>query len=440
MTRLGRSVLIVSWEYPPIVEGGLARHVGRLSGGLVDAGIAVHVLTRGDRAPAEALADGALVHRVPAADWPADPGRFFAWVGRMNAGFLEAGRALAERFDFDLIHGHDWLVADAAVGLADELDRPLVMTIHATEYGRHQGWIVGQPQTRIHLAERGVVHRADRVIACSEFMRGHISDVFSIDEARIAMIPNGVDRPDPADPAELARVAELAGLVGVAGLAGLAGVAGTAGVAGLAGVRTSLGPVGERLVLLVGRLVYEKGFQLALDALPGLIARNPGVRFVVAGAGVGEAQLRAQASGLGLDRHGSFLGWVDDPTLRALYRLADVCVVPSIYEPSGLVALEAMASGCTCVVADTGGLREAVPHEAVGLRFTTRDPQALAAAVERVLRDDALRRRLVAAAADHVRRFDWREIAGRTAGIYDEVLAAGGGTAPAGAGTAAAPG
>ncbi len=406
MNRPDPSVLVLSWEYPPIVEGGLARHVGELSGRLAADGVDVHVLTRGGPGvPVEELRDGVRVHRIAAADWPADPKRFFAWAGRMNAGLLEAGRALADRFDFDLVHGHDWLVADAAVGLADELARPLVMTIHATEYGRHQGWIVGQPQTRIHFAERRAVHRADRVIACSEFMRGHIADVFSLDEALVEVICNGVARPEPVGSAALARL------------------------------RLTLAAPAQPLVLMVGRLVYEKGFQLALDALPGLIDRIPGLRFVVAGAGIGEAQLKQQATRLGLDQHGSFLGWVDDALLRALYRIADVCVVPSIYEPSGLVALEAMASGCACVVADTGGLREAVPHEVVGLRFATRDPRALAAAVERVLEDEQLRRRLTAAAADHVLGFDWRQTARATAGVYAELRAAAGLTAAAAAGT-----
>ena len=77
---------------------------------------------------------------------------------------------------------------------------------------------------------------------------------------------------------------------------------------------------------------------------------------------------------LGLARHGTFLGWIGDDVLHSLYRIADLCVVPSIYEPFGLVALEAMASGCPCIVADTGGLREVVPNEQVGLRFRSRDP------------------------------------------------------------------
>jgi len=174
-------------------------------------------------------------------------------------------------------------------------------------------------------------------------------------------------------------------------------------------------------VLLIGRLVYEKGFQLALEAMPALIERLPRTRFLVAGSGTHEHELRRQAEGLGLMDHGTFLGWIGDDVLHSLYPIADVCVVPSIYEPFGLVALEAMASGCPCIVADTGGLREVVPHEEAGLRFRARDPEALVEVVARVLSDDELGRRLVAEAYEHVRRFDWLDVAERTAALYGEL-------------------
>ena len=133
-----------------------------------------------------------------------------------------------------------------------------------------------------------------------------------------------------------------------------------------------------------------------------LIERVGNVRFLVAGSGTAEQELRDRRRELGLDAHGTFLGWIGDDVLHSLYRIADLTVVPSIYEPFGLVALEAMASGCPCLVADTGGLREVVPNEDVGLRFRSRDPRSLATMAERLLTDDALRDRLVAEASEHV--------------------------------------
>jgi glycogen(starch) synthase len=154
--------------------------------------------------------------------------------------------------------------------------------------------------------------------------------------------------------------------------------------------------------------------------MPRLIEAVPGTRFLVAGSGTHEQELRDQATELGLMEHGTFLGWIGDDVLHSLYRIADVCLVPSIYEPFGLVALEAMASGCPCIVADTGGLREVVPGgRRVGLRFRAEDSRALGRMAESLLTDDALRERLVAEAREHVLRFDWADVARQTAGVYD---------------------
>jgi glycogen(starch) synthase len=407
-------VLILSWEYPPVIEGGLARHVRKLAEELVRQGTAVDVLTRGRGEPlarssdhgewvAESAGGGGLVelrggvrvHRVPEPRWPRDLERFVGWVQRMNDDMLRAGAELTEEHAYELVHGHDWLVAHASATLADRLGVQYLTTIHATEHGRHQGWVQNEPQAHIHGVERWMARRADSVIVCSHYMRGHVADVFDIEESRVTVIPNGID------PSDLRPVKDLEAL------------------------RAEFAAPHERLVVLVGRLVYEKGFQLALDALPGVIERVGDVRFVIAGSGTHEQELKAQARRLGLDAHGVFLGWIGDDALHSLYRIADLCVVPSLYEPFGLVALEAMASGCPCIVADTGGLREVVPAgERVGLRFNGGDPEHLGVMIERLLTDARLRERLVAEASEHVLRFDWSDVARRTRGVYRDLTAA----------------
>ena len=382
-------VLILSWEYPPLIEGGLARHVRKLAENLVAQGVEVHVLARGtEQSPPEEELDGVIVHRVREPARPRDLSEFVTWVEHMNADMLAVGVEVGDRYDFDLVHGHDWLVAVAGDHLANRFRCPLAVTIHATEYGRHQGWVDKHPQSHIHGVEKWMANRADRVIACSAYMREHISDIYDLPEERIAVIPNGID------PADLVPVDDLDTL------------------------RSRFAAPDERLVLLVGRLVYEKGFQLALEALPGLIERVGNVRFIVAGSGTAEQELREQATRLGLDEHGTFVGWIGDDVLHSLYRIADLTVVPSIYEPFGLVALEAMASGCPCLVADTGGLREVVPNDDVGLRFHSRDPDSLGQMAERLLTDAGLRDRLVAEASEHVLSFDWADVARQTADIY----------------------
>jgi glycogen(starch) synthase len=393
--------LILSWEYPPLIEGGLARHVRKLSENLVELGVEVHVLTRGDGAAAdEQLLNGVHVHRVREPERPRDLAEFVTWIEHMNTDMLSAGVALGDEYDFDIVHGHDWLVASACDHLARRFDRPLVMTIHATEYGRHQGWVDKHPQSHIHGVEKWVTNRADKVIACSAYMREHIADIYALEEAQVNVIPNGID---PEDLRPMDNLEEL---------------------------RSSFAQPDEKLVLLVGRLVYEKGFQVALEALPTLIENVGNVRFLIAGSGTHEEELKAQAEKLGLMEHGTFVGWIGDDVLHSLYKIADLTVVPSIYEPFGLVALEAMASGCPCIVADTGGLREVVPSENVGLRFQSRDPESLARMAERVLTDSELRDRLVAEASDHVLTFDWLDVARTTLELYDDAVAIGPG-APA---------
>jgi glycogen(starch) synthase len=388
-------VLILSWEYPPLIEGGLARHVRKLSENLVRQDVEVHVLTRGmEESPAEEEVEGVIVHRVREPRRPRELGEFVTWIEHMNADMLAAGVELGDRYSFDITHGHDWLVAVAGDHLANRFRCPFVVTIHATEYGRHQGWVDKHPQSHIHGVETWMANRAERVITCSAYMREHVADVYGLGEERIAVIPNGID------PTDLVPVDDLDAL------------------------RARFARPDERLVLLVGRLVYEKGFQIALEALPGLIERLGDVRFLVAGSGTAEQELREQASALGLDRHGMFLGWIGDDVLHSLYRISDLTVVPSIYEPFGLVALEAMASGCPCLVADTGGLREVVPSdETVGLRFRSRDPDSLGAMAERLLTDEALRDRLVAEAQEHVLTFDWADVARQAGALYEDVAA-----------------
>ena len=287
-----------------------------------------------------------------------------------------------------------WLVASAGDHLAKRFRAPLVVTIHATEYGRHQGWVDKHPQSYIHGVERWMANRAERVITCSAYMREHVADIYGLEESRVHVIPNGID------PSELVPVDDLDTL------------------------RARFAAPDDKLVLLVGRLVYEKGFQLALEAMPRLIDAVPGTRFLVAGSGTHEQELHAQASDLGLMEHGTFLGWIGDDVLHSLYRIADVCVVPSIYEPFGLVALEAMASDCPCIVADTGGLREVVPRgRRVGLRFRASSVRSLERMAFQLLTDDELRERLVAEAGEHVLRFDWADVARQTEVVYRALTA-----------------
>jgi glycogen(starch) synthase len=167
-----------------------------------------------------------------------------------------------------------------------------------------------------------------------------------------------------------------------------------------------------------GRLVYEKGVQHVIHALPELRDRHPGLRLIVAGDGPYKPELQAEVARLRLEPTVHFAGFVGGD-LAATFAASDTVVVPSIYEPFGMVALEAAAAGAPLAVAATGGLAEIVEPGVTGVTFPTRDPDALAAAVSTLLHDQRSARRMARRARVMVRtRYGWPAIAARTAAAY----------------------
>jgi glycogen synthase len=384
-------VLMLSWEYPPVMVGGLGRHVHSLAEAVSRAGHTVTVLTRhGAGAAYDEVVGGVRVVRVPE-DPPLFPfeTELLAWAMAFNHALTRAGLLVAEDPP-DVVHAHDWLVAHAAATLKHHLGVPLVATVHATEAGRHQGWLPGPLNKAIHSVEWWLTYEARRVITCSEYMRWEVTRLFELPPDKMDVVPNGIRaerwRPEPA------RVA-----------AARSRYAGS-------------GP----LVVFSGRLVYEKGVHDLLRAMPRLRRRHPGIRLVVAGSGPHDEALRAQARALRLGRSVCFAGFVGEAELAALAAAADCAVVPSIYEPFGLVALEAAAAGTPLVAADVGGLREFVQPGHTGLRFRPGDAAGLADAVTALLSDQMLARRMARAARAVVTAdYSWDRLAARTAEVYE---------------------
>jgi glycogen synthase len=391
-------VLTLSWEYPPLLVGGLGRHVHALAEATARAGHHVTVLTRHpgptDQAPVpvpyDEVVGGVRVVRVPE-----DPSllRFedelLAWTMALNHTLTRAGLAVCDQAPPDVVHAHDWLVAHAATTLKHHLGVPLVATLHATEAGRHQGWLPGPLNRSIHSVEWWLTYEARRVIACSEYMRWEVTRLFDLPPDKVDVLPNGMDpRPWQVAPDRVAAARRR---------------------------WAGDGP----LVAFSGRLVYEKGVQDLLAAVPRLRRRHAGFRLVVAGRGPAADELHALARRLRLGRAVTFAGFVPDTELAALVAAADCAVVPSRYEPFGLVALEAAAAGTPVVVSDAGGLPEFVTDRRTGLTFPAGDPAGLAGAVGELLLDQVLARRLARQARAVLRRdHSWAGVAERTVGVY----------------------
>jgi glycogen synthase len=386
------SVALLSWEYPPVVVGGLSRHVFDLSRHLALQGHEVTVYTRGQSgAPAEEVDGRVRVSRVDGYPPPLAIEDLVPWTLAFNIGLIHRAMGEVSARPPDVLHAHDWLVTYAATVLKDLCSLPLVTTVHATEHGRHGGHLPGPTQRFIHRVERWLVSEADRVITCSAFMRDEVVTALGADEARLDLIPNQVDLTPYSPPAP--------------------------------SLRPALWPEGRPLILFAGRLEYEKGVQTVLDAFPEIERRVPGVGLLVAGDGTYRSSLQVRAERLGLDGQVRFEGFVDESRLRSLYRTSDLAIVPSLYEPFGLVTLEAMASGTPVVVADAGGLRETVEHGVSGLRFAPGDAPGLARAVTRVLRDPTLAARLAREARSALQaRSSWSGAAARTADSYRRAI------------------
>jgi glycogen(starch) synthase len=383
-------ILMLSWEFPPRLIGGLGRHVDALTRALVAAGHEVHVISRSHPdAPASESRGGLHVTRVDVSPPVVPFDDLVPWVLAFNTAVLATAARSVNEHRFDIVHAHDWLVASAGVELAHAFDLPLVGTVHATEYGRHQGHLPGPMNHLIHAIEGWFVEHSDRTVVCSTYMHEQVRALFGAPDQRVDVIPNGVEVDALAPPADEIRA-----------------------------LRRTLADDDTHLVLFAGRLEYEKGVQTVLHALERLVTRVGAVRFLVAGVGTYSDELRRLVDELGLEHRVHFTGFLEERALRLHYAAADVAVAPSIYEPFGLVATEAMACGTPVVASDTGGLREIIA-EGTGLTFPPQDAEQLADRIAEVLVDPALAERLVARGRERIRAlYDWGDVATRTVQSY----------------------
>lgn len=389
-------ILMLSWEYPPVVIGGLGRHVHHLATELAAAGHDVVVLARRpfDTDPSTHPTTDGVFDGVRVLAAAQDPHEFdfsrdiMAWVLAMGHAMIRTGLSLhaqslhSEAWRPDVVHAHDWLVAHPAIALAEFFDVPLVSTVHATEAGRHSGWVSGSVSRQVHAIEAWLVHDSDSLITCSTSMSAEITELFGPGLADISVIRNGIDssrwpfasRTPHSGPPEL---------------------------------------------LYFGRLEYEKGIHDAIAALPLVRPSYPGTTLTIAGDGTQQDWLVEMARKHRVLKAVRFVGRVDHEALLRLLHRADAAVLPSHYEPFGIVALEAIAAGVPLVTSNVGGLGEAVISGQTGMSFPPRDIAALAAAIEIVLADPAAAQQRALAARERLTSdFDWRTVAAETAQVY----------------------
>ena len=385
-------ILMLTWEYPPRVVGGIARVVNDLSKRLIKDGHEVTVVTyREGNAPYYELDKGVKVYRVD--NFMINPNNFIDWIMQLNFNMVaKTGEIIAKEGKFDVIHAHDWLVAYAAKTLKQAYDMPIVSTIHATEAGRNSG-IREANQKYINDTEWMLTYESTEVIVNSNFMKGELQRLFGLPFEKINVVANGVN------------------------------LTNYSGIDRDYDFRRKYALDNEKIILFMGRLVYEKGVQYLIGAMPKILAHYHDAKLVIAGKGGMINELKQEVYNMGLGDKVCFAGYLNGKDVAKMYKAADISVFPSTYEPFGIVTLEAMLAEVPVVVSDIGGLNEIVEHRQTGMKSYCGNSNSIADAILELLFDPQLCSNIVKKAKAKVRNeYNWAKIAQDTHFTYQKAI------------------
>ena len=393
-------ILCLATEFPPAHGYGLARYISEHCNALAQTGAQVHVACNNwDGENGTYQDDGVQVNNAPFFI----PFEGYTWVAdalQRNVQLLGRGIEMTRRNGgYDILHAHDWLAAGAAKALKATYGMPLVVSMHDTEIGKNSGQL-DETQHYISQMERWMCDQAERVLVNSRFIARELVEAYGVPADKLDVVGCGVNPQAFETDAEVAPFKSL-----------------------------FCGP-GERLVAFVGRLAGVKGPHVLLEAMPTVLSVCPGTRFVFAGDGAMQQGLEHRAQELKLDDRVRFLGHIRGKVLATFYHAADIVVVPSLYEPLGMVALEAMVCGRPVIASDTGGLREVVVPGATGVTVPPNDSRELASAIVRLLLNPQAAQMLGAQGRQRaLTDFRWDAVAQRTQASYALALGALGGRA-----------
>ena len=385
-------ILMLSWEYPPRIVGGISRVVHDLSHKLYMQGHKVTVITYKDgNVPYFENDDGVDVYRVD--NFMIAPNNFIDWVMQLNFNMIaKAGEIIAEKGIFDVIHAHDWLTAYAGKTLKFAYNTPLVSTIHATEAGRNSG-IRGDMQKYINDTEWMLTYESSEVIVNSNYMKNELQRLFGLPYEKINVVPNGVD------------------------------LTLFNGIDKDYDFRRRFAMDNEKIILFIGRLVYEKGIQTLISAMPKILDNYHDSKLVIAGKGGMIDELKNQVNYLGLGNKVYFTGHLSSKDVQKMYKCADVAVFPSTYEPFGIVAIEAMLSGTPVVTSDIGGLNEIIDHGVTGMKSYAGNPNSLADSILSLLFNKELCDTVSKNAKEKVKnQYNWTKITEDTHLAYEKAI------------------
>lgn len=384
-------IALLSWEsLHSIAVGGVAAHVSELAAALARGGDEVHVITRlGPGQRTYKLVDGVHYHRC-AYDSRQD---FISDIDNMCRAFVDRLWQIEDYSGtIDIVHGHDWLTANAASWARKGRGKRVVMTFHSTEYGRSGNQFHGGLSHTIRGYEWRAQYDSDAVIGVSNAVAEEVIRIYETPRGKISVIYNGVNPRRFDGTIDVKKVKERCGILD-----------------------------GRPMVLFAGRLVFQKGPDDLIEAVPMVLGAKPEARFVFVGEGDMRHGLEERAAHLGIGHATRFLGWRGGEALADIYRATDIVCVPSRNEPFGIVILEAWSAGKPVVASMNGGPGEFVWHGVTGLKTLT-DARSLAEAMVFLLNDIQLARwmgnngRIAVETA-----FSWDHIAQRTRAVYEGI-------------------
>ena len=382
-------ILMLTWEYPPRVVGGISKVVYDLSHKMVKEGNEVTVVTYkdGDSVKYYENDKGVEVYRVD--NYMIRPNNFIDWIMQLNFNMItKANEIINKNGKFDVIHAHDWLVAYSAKSIKESYNIPLISTIHATESGRNSG-IHDETQRYINDSEWMLTYESSEVIVNSNYMKNEVQRLFGLPYDKINVIPNGVNL-------------QLFSNVNID-----------------YDFRRQYAMDNEKIILYVGRLVYEKGIQNLIAAMPKVLDRYHDSKLIICGRGGMIDELREQVKYLGIENKVYFAGYCDSKKMQKMYKCADVAVFPSTYEPFGIVAIESMLSGTPTIVSDVGGLNEIIEHGVTGMKSYAGNANSIADSVLALLFDPKLCANISQNAIKKVKEnYNWSKITDSTYYVY----------------------
>jgi glycosyltransferase involved in cell wall biosynthesis len=384
-------IAMLSWEslHSPCV-GGVGRHVSELAAALARDGHDVHVFTRvSDGQTYYEPVDGVHYHRCPYLRLP----DFVDDVNSMCRAFVERVLVVEDMGGpFDIVHAHDWLVANAMIWIKQGRDRAGVLTMHSTEYARCGNSFPPGRSERIRFQERAGTYWSERVICVSNALRAELAWMYEVPEAKIDVIPNGVD------PSRFQRSVDVAA----------------------ARRRYDIGPT-DPMIVFSGRIEWQKGPDFLLEAMPAVLRTHPRAKLVYVGDGSMRPGLENRAWQLGIGHAVRFLGRRDESEIAVLYQVCDTVCVPSRNEPFGIVILEAWCAGKPVVVSEQGGSSEIVRHGHNGLHISP-TPISIAGGISTLFSDFERARRMGELGCHEAEsRYAWPAIAAQTTETYARV-------------------